>query len=64
MKPLVLALAAAAGCWSSGCASDTPPAEVVQEHLARGVSGQGQIGPLDRGPDDPFIQPRGGDSTP
>jgi hypothetical protein len=65
LKPPVAALAAASALWVGGCAaSDTPPAEAVQEHLQRGVTGQGQLGPIDRGPDDPFVNPRLGDSTP
>jgi hypothetical protein len=64
LKPLVIVLASVAGAWMSGCASETGPAEAVQEHLHRGVTGQGEIGPINRGPDDPYINPRTGDSTP
>lgn len=63
MKPLVALLVFATGMWAAGCASDTPPAQEVQEHLQRGVSGQGELGPLNRG-DDPFVNPREGDTTP
>jgi hypothetical protein len=45
------AVASAAGLVASGCASDTPPAEEVREHFERGLSGQGQLGPIDRGED-------------
>jgi hypothetical protein len=41
-----------------GCAQDTPPAEEVREHFQRGLSGEGQLGPIDRG-DDPYVNPEG-----
>jgi cytochrome c556 len=59
VKPLFAAVASAAGLIASGCASDTPPAEEVREHFQRGLSGQGQLGPIDRG-DEPFGDPRAG----
>jgi hypothetical protein len=64
LKPLVIALASVAGVWISGCASDTPPAEAVQEHLQRGATGHGELGPINRGPDDPYLNPGTGDATP
>ncbi|MBA3832722.1 MAG: hypothetical protein H0X34_12685 [Chthoniobacterales bacterium] len=63
MKRLVTTLTSAAGLWVGGCASDTSPAEAVQEHLQRAAAGEGQLGPIDR-TDDPFINPRVGDTTP
>ena len=60
MKLLATLLVAIAGIWTSGCATDSPAAEDVQEHLQRGASGQGELGPLDRG-NDPFVHSREGD---
>ncbi|MDQ3198765.1 MAG: hypothetical protein M3Q46_06195 [Verrucomicrobiota bacterium] len=45
MKPLfIVALAFLA----LSCAENPPPAETVREHFERGISGEGQIVPLDR----------------
>jgi hypothetical protein len=53
MKPLVvISLVFIA----SGCAENTPPAEVVREHFEQGLSGQGRIVPLDN-PEEPIPKP-------
>ncbi len=44
MKPLLLIPLA---FLAINCAQDQPPAEVVREHFERGVSGEGQVVPLD-----------------
>jgi len=58
VKPLLAVLLVASSLLAA-CAGDTPPAEEVREHLERGVSGQGSLGPIDRG-DDPYVNPREG----
>lgn len=46
MKPLfVIALA----FLSLSCAENPPPAETVREHFERGVSGEGEVVPLEHG---------------
>jgi hypothetical protein len=57
MRPLLIALAIA---WLalSGCADplEQRSAQEVQQQFERGVTGQGTIGPLERGPDDPAAE--------
>ncbi|HEX3817439.1 MAG TPA: hypothetical protein VHW03_04035 [Chthoniobacterales bacterium] len=61
MKPLLAVLLVASSLLAA-CADDTPPAEQVREHFERGASGQGSLGPIDRG-DDPNVNPREGASN-
>lgn len=61
VKPLLAVLLVASSLFAAACADDTPPAEQVREHLERGASGQGSLGPIDRG-DDPNVNPREGAS--
>jgi len=57
MRPLSIALAI---MWLalSGCADplEQRSTQEVQQQLQRGVTGQGTLGPLDRGPDDPAAE--------
>jgi len=59
---LTLAISAAT-LLLGGCAEDASTVEDVREHFQRGLSGEGQIGPIDRR-DDPYVNPRGADSIP
>jgi hypothetical protein len=60
VKLLFTVFAALASFSLGSCAEDdTPPAEDVRQHLERGVTGQGQLGPIDR-EDDPYVTPREG----
>jgi hypothetical protein len=56
------ALAFAATLCLASCASDGPTPEELQEQVRRGVSGEGQLGPIDRS-NDPYVKPRGGASV-
>ena len=57
MRPLSIPLAIA---WLalSGCADplEQRSTQEVQQQFERGVTGQGIIGPLERGPDDPAAE--------
>ena len=57
MKPVAIPLAIA---WLalSGCADplEQRSTQEVQQQLERGVTGQGTLGPLERGPDDPAAE--------
>ena len=57
MKPLLLTLAIALLALS-GCADplEQRSGQEVQEQFGRGISGQGTLGPMDRGPDDPAAE--------
>jgi len=60
VKLLFACFAASAGFLLGSCAEDdTPPAEDVREHLERGATGQGELGPINR-QDDPYVNPREG----
>jgi len=55
MKPLLVLIFTGI---VSGCAENTPPAEEVREHFERGLSGQGQIVPLENpNPEQPIAPP-------
>jgi hypothetical protein len=58
MKPLSIFILV---CISLGCAEDTPPATEVRDQFRRGLSGQGQIVPLENpsqpGPSSPLQNP-------
>ncbi len=56
---LLTILAAAAMICGAGCASDGPTGPEVQDQLARGFRGEGQLGPIDRS-NDPYVRPREG----
>jgi len=57
MRPVCISLAIA---WLalSGCADplEQRSTQEVQQQLQRGVTGQGTLGPLERGPDDPAAE--------
>ncbi|CAN5502618.1 hypothetical protein BH20VER3_BH20VER3_04560 [soil metagenome] len=53
MKPLLVLLLA---LFSLSCAHDQPPGETVREHFERGVSGEGEIVPLQQG-EEPNLNP-------
>jgi len=57
MRPLSIPLAI---LWLalSGCADpiEQRSTQEVQQQLQRGVTGQGTLGPLERGPDDPAAE--------
>ncbi|HEY4273327.1 MAG TPA: hypothetical protein VGM65_15115 [Candidatus Udaeobacter sp.] len=59
MRPLLIPLAIALLALS-GCADplEQRSGQEVQEQLGRGISGQGTLGPMDRGgaPDDPAAE--------
>jgi len=57
LKRLFAALVSASTLVIGGCAGETPPAEEVGEQFQRGVTGEGQLGPIDRS-DDPYVQSR------
>ena len=60
MKLLFTAVASAAALCLSGCANEGPTAEDLQEKVARGVRGEGQLSPdIDR-TGDPYVRPREG----
>lgn len=63
VKEITAVLALTASLLSGGCSTDKPLGEEVTEHLQRGASGQGQLGPIDRS-DDPFVTPRAGEAVP
>ena len=63
VRHFLAAAASAATLLVGGCAEETPTAEDVREHFQRGLTGQGQLGPIDR-QDDPYVNPRGADSLP
>ncbi len=54
MRPLSIPLAIAVLALS-GCADplEQRTGQEVQEQFGRGITGQGTLGPMDRGPDDP-----------
>jgi len=55
MKPLLIFILASIG---TGCAENTPRPEEVREHFERGLSGQGQIVPLENpNPEQPIAPP-------
>ena len=65
MKRLAAAICLA-GAWGglAGCANEGPTGQEVQEQLARGVRGEGQItADMDR-TGDPYVKPREGRSVP
>ncbi len=47
-----------------GCADplEKPIGQEAQEHFQRGISGQGELGNIDRS-DDPYVKPREGGSA-
>jgi hypothetical protein len=51
-------LVVACAIFAAGCAEDGPTTQEVGEHLQRGVTGQGQLGDINRA-DDPYVKPRG-----
>lgn len=55
MKPLSILFAVAWTVLAFGCADplEKRNSSEVQEQLERGVTGQGQIGPIERSTDDP-----------
>jgi hypothetical protein len=57
MRPVSVALAIALLALS-GCTDplEQRTGQEVQEQFGRGVTGQGTIGPIDRGPDDPAAE--------
>ncbi|MEP6708809.1 MAG: hypothetical protein ABJB32_01600 [Verrucomicrobiota bacterium] len=57
MKRLFAALVSTSTLVIGGCADETPPAEEVREQFQRGITGEGQLGPIDRR-DDPYVQSR------
>jgi hypothetical protein len=54
MKPLAIPVAMALLALG-GCADplEQRSGEEMQEQFGRGITGQGTLGPMDRGPDDP-----------
>jgi hypothetical protein len=54
MNPLLILLAIALLAFS-GCADplEQRSGQEVQQQFGRGITGQGTLGPLERGPDDP-----------
>ena len=57
MRPVSIALAIALLALS-GCTDplEQRTGQEVQQQFGRGVTGQGPIGPIDRGPDDPAAE--------
>ena len=57
MKPLAIPLAMALLALS-GCADplEQRSGQEVQEQFGRGLTGQGTLGPVERGPDDPAAE--------
>ena len=57
MKPLLLPLAIALLALS-GCADplEQRSGQEMQEQFGRGITGQGTLGPMERGPDDPAAE--------
>jgi hypothetical protein len=57
MRPVSIALAIALLALS-GCADplEQRAGQEVQEQFGRGVTGQGTLGPMERGPDDPAAE--------
>lgn len=55
MKPLSILVAIAWMLVSLGCADplERRTGSEVQDQLGRGIRGEGQIGPIERAPDDP-----------
>ncbi|MEP7015372.1 MAG: hypothetical protein ABI925_08030 [Verrucomicrobiota bacterium] len=55
MKPLSILLAIAWMLAALGCADplERRTGSEVQEQIGRGIRGEGQIGPIERAPDDP-----------
>jgi len=47
----------------AGCAGDTPSAEEIRDQFERGLTGHGQIVPLDH-TEQPNIDPRAGEPAP
>lgn len=63
MKPMLAAAVSAGALFLGSCANEGPTPEELQEQFRRGVSGEGQLGPVDRS-NDPYIRPREGDPRP
>ena len=63
VRYLLAAAASAVTLLLGACAGDGPTADDVREHFQRGLSGEGQLGPIDRR-DDPYVNPRGADPIP
>lgn len=60
MKGVFIALASAVMLGAIGCANEGPTGPELQDQLARGVRGEGQLTPdIDRS-DDPYVKPREG----
>ena len=57
MRPLLLLLAIALLALN-GCADpiEQRSGQEVQEQFGRGITGQGSLGPMERGPDDPAAE--------
>ena len=61
MKPLLIAILALV---LGGCAANTPSGEEVGAQFERGLSGQGQIVPLEDNSEGPSLNPPVTDSAP
>jgi len=57
LKRLFAALVSTSTLVIGGCTDETPPAEEVSQQFQRGITGEGQLGAIDRS-DDPYVQSR------
>ncbi|MGI8482434.1 MAG: hypothetical protein ACR2MF_10295 [Chthoniobacterales bacterium] len=64
LKALSIAFCLGSAVLVGGCADplEKPIGQEAQEHFQRGISGQGELGNIDRS-DDPYVKPREGGSA-